>query len=78
MKTRITFDPETITPEEILKLINTCNGQIDVSGNQNDEDMILCVLSDHIETATFQHNHWVRVNEYYPDGTSCEYFDGKW
>ena len=49
-----------------------------VGRNIDEETMELHILSDHIVIVTYQHNHWIRKNYYWTDGTVEEIFDGKW
>ena len=43
--------------------------------NKNGEAVIIQRAKDCIILQTFQHNGWVRTNEYYPDGTITETYD---
>ncbi len=47
--------------------------------NENSENIIIYIRKDengkYFEVHTFQKNNWIRVNTYYDDGTTEEWFD---
>lgn len=46
-----------------------------VSTNSEGENVIVNIDSECASTRTLQHNGWQRINIYYPDGTSEEYYE---
>lgn len=45
------------------------------SVNDNNENIILEVTDEYLKISTLQNNGWVRVNLYYKDHTSEEYYE---
>lgn len=47
--------------------------------NENNENIIIYMRKDengkYFEVHTFQKNNWIRVNRFYSDGTTEEWFD---
>ena len=43
--------------------------------NIDDEDVVIQRYPDCIQLMTFQNNGWIRINEYYPDGTTTETYE---
>lgn len=43
--------------------------------NIEGENIVIQRYPDCIQLMTFQHNDWIRVNEYYPDGTITETYE---
>ena len=43
--------------------------------NSRKENVIIQRAQDYIRLDTYQSNGWIRVNEYYPDGTVTETFE---
>ena len=43
--------------------------------NENDEDVIVVVLNNCLRSITKQNNDWLRINEYYQDGTTTETYE---
>lgn len=43
--------------------------------NSQNENVIVQRTHDYIRLDTFQDNGWIRVNEYYPDGTITETYE---
>ena len=43
--------------------------------NDNDEDVIVVVLNNCLRTITKQKNDWLRINDYYHDGTTTETYE---
>lgn len=50
-----------------------------VGTNENSENIIIYIGKNengkYFEVHTFQKNNWIRVNRYYNDGTTEEWFD---
>ena len=47
--------------------------------NENGEDVLLSIFSDHIAVSTYQHNGWIRINSYDSDGyAEGETYKGRW
>ena len=53
-------------------------GESGTGVNEDNEEILVQVDSTSVAITTFQFNGWTRVNVYYEDGTSEEYYDGKW
>lgn len=71
----------TIDPTDYDSIIEVMDSNAGMSGNgknEEGEDIMVEVETDYVCVTTFQHNHWIRLNYYWRDGTTEEVYDGKW
>lgn len=54
---------------------NMVEPNIYTTKNENNEDIIIEITNDYLKTSTSQSNGWLRINIYYKDRTTEEYYD---
>lgn len=74
----IQFDPAADSVQDIIDRCRETGVWFGTGTNERGEDISIEVTDEYVDIMTFQHNHWIRVNEYYVDGSTCEMFEGRW
>lgn len=77
----LTVTPENFKDPEYMKNLRNTYGYTDkpfYGVNEDDEPIEVHISYSQVVVITYQNNHWIRYNVYLEDGSSSEYYEGKW
>lgn len=70
----IYFSSDYDTINKLIKKYGV-KGLLTSGKNENGENIIITIYSDHITTKTLQQNNWIRINTYWNNGDTEETYE---